>query len=436
MRCCAPAATSPQWTSRRAIATGTRSRSWRAARATRSSRSPGARCWPPSARRPSRRERRRRRSPRAGPRLLPHLGRAAGLRDGARISCADAGLARARLRGRGHPRLRWQRSPSSAPSSSRCRCSAWRSSGSADAALCLLALLALVPASDVAVALVNRHVTNRFGPDGAARAGAARRRAGEPAHAGRRADAADDARGDRGADRAPRGAPPRQPGRRPLLRAALGLDGLPPPRARRATRSFSRAAAEGIARLNRRYGPAPDGERFLLLHRRRVWNEGEGKWIGWERKRGKLHELNRLLRGATDTTFLAVGGRPPVVPSGVRYVITLDADTRLPRGAARRLVGKMAHPLNRPRLDPRTRPRGRGLRRAAAARHAVAADRPRGIAVPARLLRSGRHRSVRVRRLRRLPGPLRGRLLHRQGHLRRRRLRGRARQGGFPRARS
>ena len=106
--------------------------------------------------------------------------------------------------------------------------------------------------------------------------------------------------------------------------------------------------------MNRRYGPAPDGDRFLLLHRRRVWNEGEGKWIGWERKRGKLHELNRLLRGATDTTFLAVGGRPPVVPSGVRYVITLDADTRLPRGAARRLVGKMAHPLNRPRLDPRT----------------------------------------------------------------------------------
>ncbi len=69
-------------------------------------------------------------------------------------------------------------------------------------------------------------------------------------------------------------------------------------------------------------------------------------------------------------------------------MITLDADTRLPRGAARRLVGKMAHPLNRPRLDPRTRPRGRGVRRPAAARHADAADRPRGIAVPARLLGS------------------------------------------------
>ena len=63
------------------------------------------------------------------------------------------------------------------------------------------------------------------------------------------------------------------------------------------------AAAEGIARLNQRHGPTPGGDRFLLLHRRRVWNEGEGRWIGWERKRGKLHELNRLLRGATDTTF-------------------------------------------------------------------------------------------------------------------------------------
>src|SRR6185369_2427976 len=72
------------------------------------------------------------------------------------------------------------------------------------------------------------------------------------------------------------------------------------------------AAAEGIARLNRRHAPTLDGERFLLLHRRRVWNEGEGKWIGWERKRGKLHELNRLLREASDTTFLAVGRRMPV----------------------------------------------------------------------------------------------------------------------------
>src|SRR5713101_5090530 len=115
------------------------------------------------------------------------------------------------------------------------------------------------------------------------------------------------------------------------------------------------AAAAGIARLNRRYGPAAGGDRFLLLHRRRVWNDGQRRWIGWERKRGKLHELNRLLRGATDTTFLSIGGRLPAPPAGVRYVITLDADTRMPRETARRLVGKMAHPLNHPRFDPGTR---------------------------------------------------------------------------------
>jgi cyclic beta-1,2-glucan synthetase len=113
-------------------------------------------------------------------------------------------------------------------------------------------------------------------------------------------------------------------------------------------------AAAGIDRLNRRYGHAPGGERFLLFHRRRVWNEGQQRWLGWERKRGKLHELNRLLRGAVDTNFVAVGGRPPTPPAGIRYVITLDADTRMPRETARRLVGKMAHPLNHPRFDAGT----------------------------------------------------------------------------------
>ena len=110
-------------------------------------------------------------------------------------------------------------------------------------------------------------------------------------------------------------------------------------------------ADDAIERLNQRYGPGPSGPRFLLLHRRRVFNAGEKAWMGWERKRGKLHELNRLLRGATDTTFMAIAGRAPQVPTDVRYVITLDADTRLPRDAAIRLIGKMAHPLNRPRFS-------------------------------------------------------------------------------------
>jgi cyclic beta-1,2-glucan synthetase len=109
----------------------------------------------------------------------------------------------------------------------------------------------------------------------------------------------------------------------------------------------------GIARLNRRYGPAKGGDRFLLLHRKRVWCESERRWMGWERKRGKLQELNRLLRGAVNTTYVTSTGKSPWVPSGVRYVLTLDADTRVPRETPRLLIGKMAHPLNQPRFDAR-----------------------------------------------------------------------------------
>jgi cyclic beta-1,2-glucan synthetase len=113
-------------------------------------------------------------------------------------------------------------------------------------------------------------------------------------------------------------------------------------------------AVDGIAGLNKRYGPAADGrERFFVFHRKRVWNPSEGKWIGWERKRGKLHELNQLLRGAQSTTFIPAGGRVVAPPAGVRYVITLDTDTRMPRGAATRLVGTMAHALNRPQFSAR-----------------------------------------------------------------------------------
>jgi len=112
-------------------------------------------------------------------------------------------------------------------------------------------------------------------------------------------------------------------------------------------------ARDAIGQLNQRHGPAAGGgDRFWLLHRRRIWNASEGVWMGWERKRGKLRELNRLLRGATDTSFLAPDAKAPRAPSGIRYVITLDADSRLPREAARKLVGTMAHPLNLPGFDP------------------------------------------------------------------------------------
>ncbi|MFP2872431.1 GH36-type glycosyl hydrolase domain-containing protein [Acetobacter tropicalis] len=112
-------------------------------------------------------------------------------------------------------------------------------------------------------------------------------------------------------------------------------------------------AADGIKLFNQRFGSCESGDRFLLLHRRRIWSESEGVWMGWERKRGKLHELNRLLRGATDTTFLEDPYRH--IPQGVRYVVTLDADTRLPLETVRRLVGKIAHPLNVAQFNPETR---------------------------------------------------------------------------------
>ena len=112
------------------------------------------------------------------------------------------------------------------------------------------------------------------------------------------------------------------------------------------------AAADGIGGLNQRHGPLTEGgNRFFLFHRKRMWNESEQKWMGWERKRGKLHELNQLLRGSTSTTFLSVDGRTLEEIAGIRYVITLDADTRLPRGAASRLIGTMAHPLNRAQVQ-------------------------------------------------------------------------------------
>ena len=119
------------------------------------------------------------------------------------------------------------------------------------------------------------------------------------------------------------------------------------------------AAQAGIADLNRRYSKVNEQEkqapdRFHLFHRRRQWNAGEGKWIGWERKRGKLEEFNRLLRGAGDTSFI-VQTADEALLGRTRYVITLDSDTQLPRDVARRLVGAAVHPLNQPSLDPLTR---------------------------------------------------------------------------------
>ena len=112
-------------------------------------------------------------------------------------------------------------------------------------------------------------------------------------------------------------------------------------------------AEAGIAELNKRYNKT-GACNFHLFHRRRCWNESEEKWMGWERKRGKLEEFNRLLRGAEDTTFIA-GTPDKEFLNRTKYVITLDADTQMPRDVALELVGIAEHPLNTPVLDKKLR---------------------------------------------------------------------------------
>ncbi|MGA9121465.1 MAG: glucoamylase family protein [Bacteroidota bacterium] len=112
--------------------------------------------------------------------------------------------------------------------------------------------------------------------------------------------------------------------------------------------SLLRAAKSCIETLNQRYG----GNRFFLLHRDRKWSESEQKFIGWERKRGKLEELNALIDGTrpNESQSLVHVGNPDQL-SAVRYVITLDSDTQLPNGTARRLIETLSHPLNQARID-------------------------------------------------------------------------------------
>ncbi len=110
-----------------------------------------------------------------------------------------------------------------------------------------------------------------------------------------------------------------------------------------------RLATESLELLNQKYKGAK-AKRFFLFHRRRQWNESENAWMGWERKRGKIHEFNRLLRGNKNTSFTMVTA-PRELLQSVRFVITLDADTQLPRDTARKMVGTIMHPLNQAKFD-------------------------------------------------------------------------------------
>lgn len=107
-------------------------------------------------------------------------------------------------------------------------------------------------------------------------------------------------------------------------------------------------ARERLESLNRKYA---DGEHFFLLHRARRWNPAEQTWMGHERKRGKLMELNALLRGQGRERFALIVGDIATLPR-VRYVITLDTDTQLPRDTARQFIGAIDHPLNQAQYDP------------------------------------------------------------------------------------
>ncbi|MEM7053895.1 MAG: glycosyltransferase family 2 protein, partial [Pseudomonadota bacterium] len=112
-------------------------------------------------------------------------------------------------------------------------------------------------------------------------------------------------------------------------------------------------AAQHIEALNQRYGHSEYEQPFLFLNRKRQWNEAENRWMGWERKRGKLMEFNDLLAGDQTTSYSTTFGDLHTL-DGVRYVITLDADTRMPPGAARSMIGTLAHPLSQAVINDQT----------------------------------------------------------------------------------
>ena len=106
----------------------------------------------------------------------------------------------------------------------------------------------------------------------------------------------------------------------------------------------------GIQKLNEAYAK-DDKDIFYFFHRDRQFSNENDKWIGWERKRGALMEFNEMVLGSNQYNF---GESSCVNPpfEHVRYIITLDSDSILPMGMAKKMIGTMAHPLNRPIIDP------------------------------------------------------------------------------------
>ena len=169
---------------------------------------------------------------------------------------------------------------------------------------------------------------------------------------------------------------------------------------------------QGVRQLNQRYAEGHSTP-FLLLHRKREWNPSEGVWMGWERKRGKLVELSDWLSGEPGSSYVLA--EPSLLLPDVRYVITLDADSLLTRGGARRPDRHAGPPAQPGGLRPEDRRAAGRLHRPAAARARQARQRqPHSADAPVR--RRPGAGPVHASRLGRLPGPVPGGHLRRQGH--------------------
>ena len=209
----------------------------------------------------------------------------------------------------------------------------------------------------------------------------------------------------------------------PNLRFALLTDFADAPEEHRPEdESLIRGALDGVAALNARYA-AGGPDRFFLFHRRRVWNESQGRWMGWERKRGKLSEFNRLIRGDRDTQLLCPERRPGLAPAvPVRHHPRRRHD---PAPRERQAAGRDDRPpaeLAPVRPERKSRVvEGYGVLQPRVSYHLFAATRSRFAGL---LAASAGIDPYANGGLRRLHGPVRPRELHRQGDLRRRRLRG------------
>jgi len=254
---------------------------------------------------------------------------------------------------------------------------AWTSPVASGVGLLILVVLALlIPASDIAVGLVNHFTTLSLPPKKLARLDY---KAGIPGEAASMVVVPSMlVRPDSAAHLLERLEITYLANPDPNLRFALLTDFADSPEEHRPEDdTYVRNALDGVATLNARYAPTGP-TRFYLFHRRRTWNPEQNRWMGWERKRGKLSEFNRLIRGDRSTNYNVLSGDPDDLQS-VKFIITLDADTILPRESARRLVGTIAHPLNAPVFDPEKKRvvEGYGVLQPRVSYHLYAATRSR-----------------------------------------------------------